>query len=176
MPALKCVPVRADDHHWIAVQNGHNNPFNCGPSYIVGVGSESRNTKAIFPTGYGYHGAYDATDAAHARARPPRSSERRCRQTPRMTTASSLGGAPMRTLSTHAPDAVETPTATTPTHKHHQQQRHCSEGQREQLRCQHPPPAHGWPGRHGPVRGGQSACVGACVRAFVADSLSLSAA
>jgi hypothetical protein len=47
--------ARADDHHWTAVQAGHTNPLSCGPSYIVGVGSESRNSKVIFPSGYGYY-------------------------------------------------------------------------------------------------------------------------
>ena len=51
--ARRC--ARADDHHWTAVQSGHDNPLNCGPSYIVGVGSESRNSKVIFPAGYGYY-------------------------------------------------------------------------------------------------------------------------
>ena len=43
------------DHHWIAVQKGHNNPFKCGPNYIVGIGAESRNTVDRYPAGHGYH-------------------------------------------------------------------------------------------------------------------------
>jgi len=43
------------DHHWIAVQESHENPFCEGsPNYIVGIGAESRNTKDIYPSGYGY--------------------------------------------------------------------------------------------------------------------------
>ena len=43
------------DHHWIAVQEGHENKLCGDPNYIVGIGAESRHTRDVFPDGYGYH-------------------------------------------------------------------------------------------------------------------------
>lgn len=47
------------DHHWVVSHTGFVNPF-CpnGPTYVFGIGAESRNTPVEFPAGYGYRVAH----------------------------------------------------------------------------------------------------------------------